>query len=164
MAYFRNFTVSCWDRYAKSAAKCVVFWFCVLVCCCCFYKSTSCSLMFNLRTRCHTNHHLISFVKFMRDLSMWLKLRNQKCSPAFQASLLVKLRINWRSRKNGLWSITNHCVYPWPFPYRGTRDGAVVRALASHQCGPDSNPRVDVICGVEFVVGSLPCSERFFSG
>ena len=38
-----------------------------------------------------------------------------------------------------------------------SKGGIVVRALASHQCGP---------CGhqwVEFVVGSLLCSERFFS-
>ena len=56
----------------------------------------------------------------------------------------------------------------------------MVRALASHQCGSGSNPGVDAICGlsqklirgcstpyeflVKFVVGSLPCSERFFSG
>ena len=99
--------------------------------------------MFNSRTWCHTNHHLISFIKFMRDLSMWLKLRNQKCSPTFQASLLVKLWINWRLRKNGSWSITHYCVYPWPFPYRGVRDGAVVTAPASHQCGPDSNRGID---------------------
>ena len=38
----------------------------------------------------------------------------------------------------------------------------MVRALASHQCGRGSNPGVDM--WVEFVVGSLPCSERFFSG
>ena len=40
----------------------------------------------------------------------------------------------------------------------------MVRALASHQCGPGSNPGVDAICGVGLLVGSLPCSERFFSG
>ena len=45
----------------------------------------------------------------------------------------------------------------------GSRDGAVVRALASHQCGPgDSRSRRHM--WVEFVVGSLLCSERFFSG
>ena len=38
----------------------------------------------------------------------------------------------------------------------------MVRALTSHQCGPGSNPDVDM--WVEFVVGSLPCSKRFFSG
>ena len=27
---------------------------------------------------------------------------------------------------------------------RGSRDEAVVRAPASHQCGPGSNPRVDI--------------------
>ena len=36
-----------------------------------------------------------------------------------------------------------------------------VRALASHYCGPDSIRRH---MWVEFVVGSRPCSERFFSG
>ena len=34
--------------------------------------------------------------------------------------------------------------------------------LTSQQCGPGWNPGVDD--GVQFVVGSLPCSERFFSG
>ena len=37
-------------------------------------------------------------------------------------------------------------------------DGAVVRALASHQCGPDL-----ASCGLSlFVVGSQPCPEKFF--
>ena len=41
----------------------------------------------------------------------------------------------------------------------------MVRALVCHQCGPGSNPGVDAIhMWVEFVVGSLPCSQRFFSG
>ena len=40
---------------------------------------------------------------------------------------------------------------------------SVVRALASHQFGPGSNPSVDSMW-VEFVGGSLRCSERFFSG
>ena len=39
-----------------------------------------------------------------------------------------------------------------------------VRALASQQCGPGSNPGVDALRGSKFVVGSLPCSERFFIG
>ena len=39
-----------------------------------------------------------------------------------------------------------------------------VRALAFQQCGPGSNPGVDALRGSEFVVGSLPCSERFFIG
>ena len=38
----------------------------------------------------------------------------------------------------------------------------MVRTLASHQCGPGSNPGDGM--WVEFVVGSLPCCERFFSG
>ena len=34
----------------------------------------------------------------------------------------------------------------------GCRDGAVVRALASHQCGPGSIPRSGVICGLSLLV------------
>ena len=34
----------------------------------------------------------------------------------------------------------------------GCRDGAVVRALASHQCGPGSIPRLGVICGLSLLV------------
>ena len=35
---------------------------------------------------------------------------------------------------------------------RGCRAGAVVRALASHQCGPGSIPRSGVICGLSLLV------------
>ena len=38
-----------------------------------------------------------------------------------------------------------------------------MRAFASHQCVPGSISRLGVML-VEFVVGSRPCSERFFSG
>ena len=48
----------------------------------------------------------------------------------------------------------------------GASDGAGARALASHQCGrvqiPASTPYMGM--WVEFVVGFLPRSERFFSG
>ena len=40
----------------------------------------------------------------------------------------------------------------------GGKDGALVRALASHHCG------LVQICGLSFLFGSLPCSESFFSG
>ena len=48
----------------------------------------------------------------------------------------------------------------------GSRAGAVVRVLSSHQCGLGSISRVGVACAwVEFV-GSLLCSEseKFVSG
>ena len=45
-----------------------------------------------------------------------------------------------------------------------SKGGAVVRALASHQCGPGSNPGFWCHIWVEIVVGSLPCSARFSSG
>ena len=46
----------------------------------------------------------------------------------------------------------------------GNKDGTVVRAIASHQCGSRSIARLGVrVCAVEFVVGPRPCSKRFFS-
>ena len=46
----------------------------------------------------------------------------------------------------------------------GSGDGAVVRALASHRCGPGSIPGPGVTCGLSFVVGSRPCSGGFSPG
>ena len=39
--------------------------------------------------------------------------------------------------------------------------GAVVRALASHQCGPGSNPGVDAICGLSLLL-VLPLATKVF--
>ena len=38
------------------------------------------------------------------------------------------------------------------FGARGARDGAVVRALASHRRGSVSNPAVDAICGLRLLL------------
>ena len=46
----------------------------------------------------------------------------------------------------------------------GNRNGEVVRAFASHQRGPGFDSRNRRHMWVRFVVGSHPCSERFFSG
>ena len=49
-----------------------------------------------------------------------------------------------------------------PSLFSGSKGGAVVRALASHQFGPGSNPGVDAICGLSlFLVLSL--GSRGFS-
>ena len=45
---------------------------------------------------------------------------------------------------------------------RGSRDGAVVRALASHQCGPGSIPGLGVICGLSLLL-VLVLAPRGFS-
>ena len=42
------------------------------------------------------------------------------------------------------------------------KGGAVVRALASHQCGPGSNPGVDAICGLSLLL-LLSLAPRGFS-
>ena len=45
---------------------------------------------------------------------------------------------------------------------KGSKDGAVVRALASHQCGPGSNPGVDALCGLSLLL-VLSLAPRGFS-
>ena len=45
---------------------------------------------------------------------------------------------------------------------KGARDGAVVRALASHQCGPGSNTGVDAIYGLSLLL-VLSFAPRAFS-
>jgi len=44
----------------------------------------------------------------------------------------------------------------------GSKGGAVVRALASHQCGPGSNPCMDAICGLSLLL-VLSFASRGFS-
>ena len=44
----------------------------------------------------------------------------------------------------------------------GRYGGAVVTALASHQCGPGSNPGVEAICGLSFLL-VLSCAPKRFS-
>ena len=44
------------------------------------------------------------------------------------------------------------------------KGGAVVRALASHQCGPGSNPGVDAICGLSLLLVLFPAPKGFSPG
>ena len=44
----------------------------------------------------------------------------------------------------------------------GSKGGAVVRAFASHQCGPGSTPGVDAICGLSLLL-VLSFAPRGFS-
>ena len=43
----------------------------------------------------------------------------------------------------------------------GSRDGAVVRALASHQCGPGSILGLGVICGLNLLLVLVPAPRVF---
>ena len=51
---------------------------------------------------------------------------------------------------------------PQKAPLWGSRDGAVVRVLAYHQCGPGSIPGPSVICGVSLLL-VLILAPRVFS-
>ena len=67
-----------------------------------------------------------------------------------------------------IWVTINDADGPHPivrsteFFYLGSKGDAVVRALASHQCGPGSNPGVDAICGLSLLL-VLSFSPRGFS-
>ena len=43
----------------------------------------------------------------------------------------------------------------------GSRDDAVVRALASHQCDPGSIPGLDAICGLSLLLVLVPVPRVF---
>ena len=47
---------------------------------------------------------------------------------------------------------------------RRARDGTVVRALTSHQCGRGSNPSIDAICGLSFLLVLLFATRGFSLG
>ena len=46
--------------------------------------------------------------------------------------------------------------------YEGARDGIVVRALTSHQCGTGSNPGVKAICGLSLLLVFSFAPRGFF--
>ena len=47
---------------------------------------------------------------------------------------------------------------------RGSKGSAVVRALASHKCGPGSNPGVEGLCGMSLLSDLSLAPRGFFSG
>ena len=46
----------------------------------------------------------------------------------------------------------------------GSKGGAVVRALISHQCGPGSNPGVDTICRLSLLLVLSRAPRGFYPG
>ena len=66
----------------------------------------------------------------------------------------IMVLLHWQSKCWGN-AFPNCCIL-------GSKGGAVVRALASHQCGPGSNPGVDAICWLSLLM-VLSVSLRDFS-
>ena len=68
--------------------------------------------------------------------------------------------------KNGYYTTAFYCPFWFSTKLReslsGSKGGAVVRALASQQCGPGSNPDVDAICGLSLLL-VLSLAPRGFS-
>ena len=78
--------------------------------------------------------------------------------PSFSEPLSIMLMHRPQTPQPGFGSITGIITKIHP---PGCRDGAVVRALASHQCGPGSIPELGVICGLTLLV--LYSAPRGFS-
>ena len=56
-------------------------------------------------------------------------------------------------------NLASKCFLP-----QGSRDGAVVRALVSHQCGLSSIPGVDAVCGLSLLLVFIPAPRNFSLG
>ena len=67
----------------------------------------------------------------------------------------LKLSSELSLSKNVSYRMINDCFG------RGSRDGAVVRALASHQCGPGSIPGVDAISWLSLLLVLVPAPRVF---
>ena len=69
---------------------------------------------------------------------------------------------SWEELDQFLRSLANEGLFN--FFYNGSRDGAVVRALAFHQCGPGSIPGLDVICGLSLLLVLFSAPRGFSPG
>ena len=60
-----------------------------------------------------------------------------------------------------MYSINRINIYEHQHQHLGSKDGAVVRALAFHQCGPGSIPGPGVICGLSLLLVLVLASRVF---
>ena len=117
---------------------------------CCFF---SCSLFKKAHA---SSRHVNEFNAFVLSVTAFGNYRKPLCEIIFffvyflfdlNGTAFLPEKNRGQSEENVLW---------------GARDGAVVRALASHQCGPGSNPSVDAICGLSLLL-VLSLAPRGFS-
>ena len=66
-------------------------------------------------------------------------------------SIILAADTSWHSVSLNLGSAESHHSRAHGRAGGGCRDGAVVRALAFHQCGPGSIPGPGVICGLSLL-------------
>ena len=73
------------------------------------------------------------------------------CHPTLECARVYLVRLR-KSHINRMSSPKSHITGTSFVQFLGSRDGAVVIALASHQCGPGSNPGPDVISGLSLLL------------
>ena len=84
----------------------------------------------------------------------------QETMCCFRFVLLIGKKKTSHAFKTGSWNLLRFFRASTPAIFMGCRVGAVVRALASHQCVPGSIPEHGVICGLSLllVLFLAPCS------
>jgi len=109
--------------------------------------------------KCSSLILLTSHVKF--QVYSRLKLTQRCSSPTGLVSNLNLLKfMSWNKHPHYLLrALPWICAKP---PLQGSEGGAVVRSLASHQCGPGSTPGIDTICGLSLLL-VLSLAPRGFS-
>ena len=88
---------------------------------------------------------------------------HNKMSPK-EAVVLIMPKMHKFREFIGARSRGYHCFRSIQCSSLGARDGAVVRALASHQSGPGSNPGVNAICGLSLLLVLSFAPRGFYPG
>ena len=74
---------------------------------------------------------------------------------------------NWMKSQNPSSSLNTRIprfIINCGISFLGRKDGALVRALVSHQSGPGSTPGVDAICGLSLLLVLSLATRRFYPG
>ena len=106
---------------------------------------------------------VVSFVlKVTEDRGRKLVTQKLRSGGAFAHSLSNLIEAELSTMRRQLEALTRKDLDESIDLGMGSKGGAVVRALASHQCGPGSNPGVDAICGLSLLL-VLSFAPRGFS-
>ena len=133
-------------------------------------KLTNCKDSSRIQKPLHGFHSLTLNFNF-ELIDFWLCWRNIVFIVSDKFTRPIKLFFSeaWRSQKGWKKRWSKRWSLHWKIRVLMVlttgaqgKEGGVVRALASHQCGPGSNPGVDAVCGLSLLL-VLSFAPRGFS-